>query len=131
MKTHCKTQCTECPFRSTALPGFLGSYNYPENIFESLWKDNPFFCHTRTDYERVDWLAFALQNGKLCAGALLFRTLYTFPNTADEEVQEAIDQVLDFYYDDPDVFDIMDPRTFIDYHKDAAHRFQDVLRKAG
>lgn len=70
-KQPCNNQCAACPFRRTAAPGWLGSYDV-DDVLRAAWHGVPFFCHTRTDYNRPDWLERAMENGKLCRGFLVF-----------------------------------------------------------
>lgn len=136
MKTACQTQCPQCPFRSTSLPGWLGSYDGPGGIHTSLWHKNPFFCHTRTNYERPDWRERAMVSGKLCTGALIFvgRDEW-FPKPEDPEIQSAIQWAMAQYTAHPEQFDVMQGRAFMDHHQQAwldgqarAQRYRDVAR---
>ncbi len=119
----CKSQCAACPFRSTSLPGYLGNYQGPGHVHHSLWHKDPFFCHTRADYERPDWREELMANGKLCLGSLVFvgRTDY-FPKPDDPAQRAAIDIAMRMYRSKPTKFDVMGPREFMDYHTTRARR---------
>lgn len=117
MKKACATQCRQCPFRSTSLKGWLGSYDGPGAVHSSLWHKNPFFCHTKTNYQRRDWLEYAMENGNLCTGALIFigRDEW-FPKPDDPEIQRAIQWAMEQYRASPEKFDVMEARQFMEHH---------------
>lgn len=117
MKKACATQCAQCPFRSTSLQGWLGNYNGPGAVHTSLWHKEPFFCHTRTDYQREDWLDHAMKDGKLCLGALIFvgRDKW-FPKCEDIEVQRALTWAMSQYEKSPEQFDVMEAKAFMAHH---------------
>lgn len=116
MKEACKTQCSKCPFRSTSLRGWLGGYERPEIVLRSLWHDQPFFCHTRADYEREDWEDHLLSEGELCVGGLLLREDWPCPESDDPEVRRAQTLAIRKREESPDAFDVMNPREFLDHH---------------
>lgn len=76
-------QCAACPFRPTSARGWLGNYSVGD-VFRSIWKGFPFFCHTSINYRRPDWEARAMKSGKLCTGGLLFAKKILAP---DREIQ--------------------------------------------
>lgn len=78
MKTACKVQCKQCPFRATSLPGWLGGYT-AESIPPTLWRNIPFLCHPTVDYDKPGWRERAERNGKLCRGALVFANCMMAP----------------------------------------------------
>ncbi len=121
MKTPCKVQCPQCPFRSDSLPGWLGSYT-PETIPPTLWRNAAFLCHSKVDYDAPGWRAKAERSGKLCRGALVFanrmmapKRIGAYPGEEDTEVLTAREQV----GNDPKV-DCMAVRDFVAYHQTAA-----------
>lgn len=116
MKKACQTQCPDCPFRSSSIPGWLGAYGDPGAVYSTLWKGDAFFCHTRTDYERPDWQARAERNGQLCLGALLFVHDAEMPQPNDPEVRAAMAVAVAKREADPEAFAVMSPRDFRDHH---------------
>lgn len=123
-KAACKNQCKQCPFRSTSAPGWLGNYQGPGEVLTSLWHDSPFFCHARADYEREDWLEVLMEGGELCLGALIVRgrLWIGIPESEDPEVREAVSEAVKRYRSDPDSFDVMGPRAFMDHHEEMWER---------
>ena len=110
----CKTQCRECPFRRTSLRGWLGGYGSfvdarvgVQSIFGELWHGQPFFCHTRTDYSRRDWLDRALTSGELCLGALLARHDWGMPDAKDPVIARAERDAVAQRAAEPDSFDVL------------------------
>ncbi len=71
MKTACAVQCPQCPFRPTALPSYLGDYT-AESITSALWRNTPFYCHTKINYSNPGWEKVARAKGKLCLGSMVF-----------------------------------------------------------
>lgn len=90
MKTACKTQCRECPFRRNAVPGYLGDYT-AATVFYTIWRNNPFFCHSKINYEEDGWLEKAMHNGKLCLGGLAFANKIRAPKNAESYKDEGSD----------------------------------------
>lgn len=89
-KTACTVQCPQCPFRRTSLPGYLGGYT-TASVSSSIWHGEPFFCHTKIDYESAAWKERAERGGKLCLGGLRFAALMGAPDreVTDPEVLAA------------------------------------------
>ncbi len=88
MKTACKVQCPQCPFRPTSLPGWLGGYD-AGSIFQTAWFNQPFFCHTRTSYEDPNWAAKAAKSGRICLGYLAFANAAMAPKRVDDRPELA------------------------------------------
>lgn len=69
--------CAGCPFRATALKGWLGQYS-PHEVIDTIRNEAPFLCHVHientTGYHGDDWLERAIDAGTAqhCAGALIF-----------------------------------------------------------
>lgn len=82
MKTACRVQCPQCPFRKTSMRGWLGAYD-AGSVFSSIWRNMPFFCHPKIDYEDPEWEAQAMKDGKLCLGGLVFAKRIMSPMRAD------------------------------------------------
>jgi hypothetical protein len=56
VKRACKKPCKGCPFKKTALKGWLGAYDGPEEFIGTHYRqDQPNPCHMTVDYERKDW----------------------------------------------------------------------------
>ena len=71
----CKTPCEECPFRRTAMKGYLGSYDNVDHFFTAhVQADNPNPCHMTMDYSIENWQEEfnAGVHGKLCKGQAIF-----------------------------------------------------------
>lgn len=75
MKFDLKKPCAACPFRTNALPTWLGSYT-PQGVVDSIRNDEPFFCHHHVEetigYDDPDWREKAQESAQHCAGALIF-----------------------------------------------------------
>ena len=69
----CVKPCTECPFRRTSLPGYLGADN-PADFIATAFGDYPMPCHSTIDYNDPAWKAKweGGRTGRLCAGAAIF-----------------------------------------------------------
>jgi hypothetical protein len=128
-KKACATQCPQCPFRRTSLPGYLGSYEGPGAVHSSLWHKEPFFCHTRTNYRRRDWRQVVEREGKLCLGALIFvgRAAY-FPKPDDPEIAVALVEAMEGFRANSDSVDVMEGKEFIDYHTMGSERNAQAFR---
>jgi hypothetical protein len=64
----CRKPCRECPFRKTALKGWLGSYDGPEDFINVHYRqDVPNPCHMTVDYDDPDWKE-GLEDATGCAG---------------------------------------------------------------
>jgi hypothetical protein len=122
-----KKQCQQCPFRQTALPGWLGNYS-PAEVCSSIWKGQPFFCHTSIDYEDPDWERKAMAKGKLCTGSLVFAKRMMAPagEIADARLRQARRDVLPIEGE----IDCMGPREFLEHHTNIEASF-DKLDKLG
>jgi hypothetical protein len=120
-------QCDECPFRPTALPGWLGSYDVG-SVASSIWKGQPFFCHTTINYERKDWEKRAMESGKLCTGSLVFAHKMHAPENEIQipQVRNARLAVLKV----ADQVECMSPREFMDHHTNTEASFA-KLEKLG
>ena len=75
MKT-CTKPCNQCPFRRTALPGYVGSTD-PADFIATTMADDAMPCHTSIDYEDPDWRdqldpLNADSTARHCAGAATF-----------------------------------------------------------
>lgn len=115
----CATQCQQCPFRPTAAPGWLGNYR-PGDVFRSLWHGEPFFCHTRTNYERSDWRSRAMRSGQLCLGGLAAAERWGLPVAHEDaypEVVRARLAVRDGVVCVDEVVVFEQPREFMDHHQ--------------
>lgn len=116
MKKPCAVQCPECPFRHPSLPTYLGDYT-PESVINSLWRNIPFFCHTKINYSDPNWLKKAEKNGRLCLGGLKFANNLMAPKRVDAYPES-----------DPEVIaaraeveanqsvDVMDVKEFMRWH---------------
>lgn len=64
--------CKECPFRRTAMRGYLGAAR-PEEFIIHITMDYPLPCHPTIDYRDKHWLEKweEQQIGKICAGSLI------------------------------------------------------------
>lgn len=64
--------CKQCPFRKTAMPGWLGAAP-PEMFIANIHAEVPSPCHMTIDYRKPDWEAkwTAGKLGKLCTGTLV------------------------------------------------------------
>lgn len=107
---YCTTQCRQCPFRPTSARGWLGSYRAAD-VFHELWHGQPFFCHSKINYARPDWLARALRSGRLCLGGLVAANRWHCPTPTDDTIRQARADV-----GDRDDVETMGAREFIDYH---------------
>lgn len=69
-----KRPCNDCPFRRTALPGWLGEGSADDFVKGALadYADYPLPCHLTIDYNDEDWRETQYENAALCAGALIF-----------------------------------------------------------
>lgn len=81
-------QCVVCPFRPTSARGWLGAYSVGD-VFRAIWHGMPFFCHTAINYERRDWEARAMKNGKLCTGGLAFANNIHAPASPHPQIVRA------------------------------------------
>jgi hypothetical protein len=54
MKHDREDPCRQCPFRTKAAAGWLGSYT-PDTILQHIFDETPFPCHITVDYESDDW----------------------------------------------------------------------------
>ncbi len=117
MKTACLTQCAECPFRRNAIPGYLGAYT-PSEVFESIWRSVPFFCHPKINYERKDWEKKAAKDGRLCLGSMVFAKKMMAP-TRPDSYPETDAEVLAARTQNENRTDVdcMTPREFMEWHK--------------
>jgi hypothetical protein len=105
------TPCPACPFRTTSLRGWLGSYT-PEGIVGGIQAEVPFPCHLTVDYERPDWRATInapRTTVQHCAGYLyLMRRISKLPrDPVLAEHRNRVDMTADCF---------RSPREFIDYH---------------
>lgn len=68
-----KEPCVECPFRRTALPGWLGDHKTSQEIIEMIRFDGFFPCHMKVTAlaDRIAWEE-AVVRAPHCAGALAF-----------------------------------------------------------
>jgi hypothetical protein len=133
MKRPCQRQCAACPFRSTSIPGWVGPY-HPHQVVDAAWHGAPFFCHSRTNYERPDWRERAESNGLLCRGFLLFRHRMLAPDADDAETRAAQARVVEETETDPASMDVMEGSRFVEHHTmpDAqAAEFMELMRAAG
>ena len=117
MKTACKVQCPQCPFRPKSLKGWLGSYT-PEQIAYQAWRSITFFCHTKINYENNDWLKKANENGKICLGSLAFANKMMAPlrKNAYPETDPVVIQLREEIKDRKDI-ECMGVKEFIEHHK--------------
>ncbi len=114
MKTPCKVQCPQCPFRPTSLPGYLGDYTV-QSVHEALWHGSPFLCHTKVQYSSRVAVERAKRDGQLCLGGLTFANRMMAPTSGgDPEVIAARAAVLGR----TDV-EVMDPMAFGHHHNPA------------
>ncbi len=115
MKRACPNQCKACPFRSTSLPGWLGSYT-PELVVRALWAGVAFFCHSRTKYTR-GWEERSERTGQLCVGFLLARDRFPgCPASPDPEIRAAEAQAKAKFYEHPEAYSVMAPPVFLAHH---------------
>lgn len=84
----CAVQCAQCPFRPTSLRGWLGSYTFP-GIFQAAWFNQPFYCHSKIDYEDPRWERKAKQSGRICLGYLAFANAICAPKRVDDRADLA------------------------------------------
>ena len=71
MKRVKKEACAECPFKRTAVQGYLGAADTPMDFIGPHWHgDEPLPCHMTIDWERGDCQAVA-QEKPLCRGLLI------------------------------------------------------------
>ena len=112
MKTPCKVQCPQCPFRKTSIPAYLGDYTV-SSVFKSIWHGQAFFCHTKINYGDDNWLNKAEKNGKLCLGGLAYakKMLAPIREVSDPEVKKAREG----YIEDGGV-ECMTPMEFMKWH---------------
>lgn len=122
-RTACKVQCPQCPFRASSLPGWLGSYT-PASVFQGAWFNQPFYCHTKVDYENPNWEAKTKRSGKVCLGSLAFANAMMAPKRVDSR-PELADTVADqqlvinlraAILGSREVDDVMGPRAFNEHH---------------
>ena len=74
MKPPLKKPCEGCPFRRTALPGWLGN-STPAEFMNQTLSDNAMPCHCTVDYSDPLWREETDEpdtNVRYCAGALVF-----------------------------------------------------------
>lgn len=106
-------QCKECPFKKSSARGWLGDYTVGE-VFSSIWKGQPFFCHSQIDYEDPDWEKKAMAKGPLCTGSLVFAKKMLAPDreVCDRRLASARLAVLKIM----DTVECMEPREFGEHH---------------
>jgi hypothetical protein len=69
----CSKVCNDCPFRRSAMPGWLGA-GTPESFIAEIQGERPLPCHQTIDYDQnPDWKEKweAQEIGSVCAGALI------------------------------------------------------------
>lgn len=120
MKTACTVQCPQCPFRPTALPSYLGDYT-AMGITQSLWRNIPFFCHTKINYSNPGWERVAKAKGKLCLGSMAFANKLTAPMDVNSYPGESDPDVIAARRANQDRADIecMGVTEFIKHHDPA------------
>lgn len=96
--------------------GWLGNYT-AESILSSLWRNIPFFCHPKIDYEDPDWLTKAQANGKLCLGSLRMSRIMCSPMrpNAYPETDAEVLAARAIHQDRTDV-ECMSAREFLVHH---------------
>jgi len=115
VKRVCRRQCNACPFRTTAMPGWLGAYR-PEDVVRAAWNGVSFFCHSSIDYTDPGWEERADRTGVLCRGYLLFRRAMLAPASADAEIRAAEEQAVTEANDDPTEVDVLQGIAFVRHH---------------
>jgi hypothetical protein len=127
----CADQCKVCPFRRTSAPGWLGGYRNLE-VVQAAWDGKPFFCHSRMNYQRPNWLEYAMRNGQLCLGFLLAIKRWKFPEPKDPLILKAYQDAL-VYESKVQILghslDIMTPQEFLLHHKDQAYLDNKLLQR--
>lgn len=82
--------CPQCPFRTNAAPGWLGSYS-AEEIVQHIRAEMPFPCHPTVDYEAPNWRKTLYSPGttvQACAGYLiLMRRMCKLPRDPEALAQ--------------------------------------------
>lgn len=116
MKTACTVQCPQCPFRPDALPSYLGDYTATA-ITQSLWRNVPFFCHTKVNYGNPGWKKVAQAKGKLCLGSMVFANKLHAPMSPDAYPESDRDVIIarEANQDRTDV-QCMEVKQFLDHH---------------
>jgi hypothetical protein len=100
--------------------GWLGGYDGAGGVFRSLWAQEPFFCHTRTDYHHDDWKEHAMKHGELCLGALIAVHRSKFPTRSyTPAMQRALEFAVAQVTEHPERFDVMEWKTFAIHHDES------------
>lgn len=66
--------CKQCPFRRTALPGYLGD-NRTEDFVQAAMGEGKMPCHSTIDYVDPKWMTkfLAGKHGTQCKGRAIFQ----------------------------------------------------------
>ena len=109
MKFTLKRPCADCPFRTSALPGWLGGHE-PEEIMQAVFGNEMWTCHQTVDEFMTFEAARANPVVQHCYGAAMFmRRMCKLPR--DAEIAAFV-QTVDMSVED--VFP--NPQAFLDYH---------------
>lgn len=65
------TPCAECPWRKTALRGYLGEDDPVHFYWQSVTAEGEMPCHEQIDYSDPDWVSTQLPGADFCAGNLI------------------------------------------------------------
>lgn len=103
--------CRECPYRTTAVPGYVGD-DHPIPFVDKTYRgDVDMPCHMDIDYSDPEWRETQLPTADMCAGALIMMR-NDLKTPRDPRMAEAVrgversDQVF------------AGPREFLAYHMD-------------
>lgn len=111
MKTAAPNPCTDCPFRRTSLPGWLGEWSGPDELSAHVLAGNRYPCHltmnSRSDYD--DHLDSELIDDLILCDATQCRGSVMYKERATLERQGRI--VIKQY------FDILSPLSFKLHHE--------------
>ncbi len=113
MKTTSKP-CKACPFRNTALAGWLGPWK-PVDLIEQIMSEGGFSCHLTIK-----------ENGnpegtQQCAGALISANKSCKSYRAPElnKAQQAL-------LEHPDTNNVMDSREFLEHHENSTFKSWEI-----
>lgn len=108
-KVACQGICNDCPFRRTALRGWLGDNN-PEDFVTAALSDPSVPCHQTVEWNAPDWRE-AADRAPRCRGALVLRA-NTHKRPRDAEAKALQDTI------EPDREQVFSHAgEFVEYHR--------------
>jgi hypothetical protein len=113
------------------MPGYLGDYNV-STVFNSIWRNVAFFCHSKINYRDPNWEAKASKNGRLCLGGLVFANKIMAPQRLDayEVSDHEVIRERALVVGRTDI-DCMDPNEFKRWHEESMthERIQEMTER--